>query len=209
MAIQADLRAASCRTDWLRTGAGYRQCCRRKPVVGYLNLLVLLCTEADADSGPHGRGLPDQAASEGLCRPMLEPAARVLAWLKRNLRTFKFIDDDPRAGGECCLTDGHGCWQSGDTLRPITMPLRNLAVAKATCCCATPIPADWRSMTSPTTSSPAPPSSAMSAWIGSSRASAISAALPAKPICCCATSIPAGSKSTTSITTNLPVPLSW
>ena len=100
MAIQADLRAASCRTDWLRTGAGYRQCCRRKPVVGYLNLLVLLCTEADAGSGPHGRGLPDQAASEGLCRPMLEPAARVLAWLKRNLRTFQFIGDDPRAGGE-------------------------------------------------------------------------------------------------------------
>src|SRR5260370_2389209 len=128
MAIQADLRAASCRTDWLRTGAGYRQCCRRKRVVGYLNLLVLLCTEADADSGPHGRGLPDQAASEGLCRPMLEPAARVLAWLKRNLRTFQFIDDDPRAGGECCLTDGHGCWQSGDTLRPITMPLRNLSL---------------------------------------------------------------------------------
>src|SRR5258705_7768658 len=49
-------------------------------------------------------------------------------WLKRNLRTFQFIDDDPRAGGECCLADGHGYWQSGDTLRPITMPPRNLSL---------------------------------------------------------------------------------
>src|SRR5260370_36405779 len=99
MAIQADLRAASCRTDWLRTGAGYRQCCRRKPVVGYLNLLVLLCTEAEAGSGPHGRGLPDQAASEGLGPAMLAPAARRLAWLKPNIRTSQFIADEPPAGG--------------------------------------------------------------------------------------------------------------
>src|SRR5260370_16701738 len=102
MAIQADLRAASCRTDWLRTGAGYRQCCRRKPVVGYLNLLVLLCTEADAGSGPHGRGLPDQAASEGLCRPMLEPAPRFLAWLNPNLRPFQFIYLNPLPAAHSC-----------------------------------------------------------------------------------------------------------
>jgi hypothetical protein len=48
------------------------------------------------------------------------------------------------------------------------------------------------SMTSPTTRSPAPPSSARLGSIGSSRASAISAACPAKAICCCAMSIPAG-----------------
>jgi hypothetical protein len=49
-------------------------------------------------------------------------------WLKRNLRTLQFIDHDPRAGGECCLTNGHGCWQSGDTSRPITMLLRILSL---------------------------------------------------------------------------------
>ena len=47
-------------------------------------------------------------------------------------------------------------------------------------------------MTSPTIRSPMQPSSVMSAWIGSSRASAISAAFPAKPISYCAAARPGG-----------------
>jgi uncharacterized repeat protein (TIGR01451 family) len=39
----------------------------------------------------------------------------------------------------------------------------SVAAAKATCCCATPIPAAWRSTTSPTTRSPMAPPSAPSA----------------------------------------------
>jgi hypothetical protein len=50
---------------------------------------------------------------------------------------------------------------------------------------------------------------AMSAWIGSSRASAISAASPAKPICCCAAARLAGWKCTTSTTTGSPARPSW
>ena len=77
---------------------------------------------------------------------------------------------------------------------------------KATCSCATPTPADWKSTTSPTIRSPTPPSSARLASIGSSLASAISAGSPAKPICCCAMSIPARWKSMTSTTINSPTP---
>ena len=58
----------------------------------------------------------------------------------------------------------------------------------------------WRSTTSTAIRSPMLPSSARWVWIGSSRASAISAAPPAKPISCCATAGPAGWKCTTSIT---------
>jgi hypothetical protein len=56
---------------------------------------------------------------------------------------------------------------------------------KATCSCATPIPAAWRSMTSPTTRSPA--LDRHSGPRGSIWGSAILAASPAKLISCCAT----------------------
>src|SRR5262245_49772731 len=64
------------------------------------------------------------------------------------------------------------------------------------------LPGGWKSTISITIKSPAPPLSARSAWIGSFRALAISAACPAKPICCCATARPADWKYMTSITTN-------
>src|SRR5262245_636295 len=78
--------------------------------------------------------------------------------------------------------------------------------ASPTCCCATPIPGDCSSTTSPTTNLSARHSLAPWASIGSSRASAISAALPAKPISSCATSIPAGWRCMTSTTINSPAP---
>jgi hypothetical protein len=60
------------------------------------------------------------------------------------------------------------------------------SVVPATCPCATQIPAAWKYTTSIAIRSRAPPSSAPSVWISSSRR-AISAAIPTKPICCCAT----------------------
>ena len=74
--------------------------------------------------------------------------------------------------------------------------------------CATQIPADCRFTTSTAIRSPAPSSSATSAWIASSRASATSAACPAKAISCCATAAPAHCKSTTSPTISSPAPSS-
>jgi len=72
---------------------------------------------------------------------------------------------------------------------------------KPICCCATSIPAGWNCTTSITTNSPAPPSSARLAWIGSSRASALFTE-QVNPIWYCAIKILVRSKSTTSPTIN-------
>jgi hypothetical protein len=60
-------------------------------------------------------------------RPLAPGGAQYSAafspWLTRSLRTIQFIDDRA-SGSERCLTDGHGCLQSGDASRPNTMLLR-------------------------------------------------------------------------------------
>jgi hypothetical protein len=60
-------------------------------------------------------------------RPLAPGGAQYSAafspWLTRNLQTIQFIDDRAN-GSERCLTDGHGCLQSGDASRPNTMLLR-------------------------------------------------------------------------------------
>ena len=67
-------------------------------------------------------------------------------------------------------------------------------------------PGDCRPTTSKAIRSPALPLWARSGWIGSSPASATSAASPAKAISCCATAARADCKSTTSTTTRSPAP---